>query len=74
MGPAYTEAVLTCLRDDLAEDVEEADFPMIFQDKVVDKLDIRAAETVSTKPDEVARDAHPTTERQVPKRSSFWPF
>ena len=74
MGPAYTEAVLACLRDDLAEDVEEADFPLIFQDKVVDKLDIRAAEENVSAPRENARDVRLQTERQVPKRSSFWPF
>ena len=73
MGPAYAQAVLTCLRDDLAEDLEEADFPMIFQDKVVDKLDIRAAEYVPA-PKENMRDAHLQIERQIPKRSSFWPF
>ncbi|CAD6585368.1 MAG: hypothetical protein ASARMPREDX12_001977 [Alectoria sarmentosa] len=72
MGPAYTKAVLACLRDDLVEDIDEADFPMIFQDKVVDKLDIRAAESASG-PQESTRDSNPM-ERQVPKRSSFWPF
>lgn len=45
VGPAYTKAVLACLRDDLVEDVDEADFPMIFQDRVVDRLDIRTAES-----------------------------
>ena len=74
MGPAYMEAVLACLRDDLAEDVEEADFPLIFQDKVVDKLDIRAAEENVPASRENARDVRLQIERQVPKRSSFWPF
>ncbi len=73
MGPAYTEAVLACLRDDLVEDVDEADFPMTFQDKVVDKLDIRAAESVS-RPKETTRGMSLQTERQVPKRSPFWLF
>lgn len=73
MGPAYTEAVSTCLRDDLVEDVDEADFPMIFHDRVVDKLDIRAAESVSG-PKENTRDLAVQIEHQIPKRSSFWPF
>ena len=75
MGPtAYTEAVLACLRDDLVEDVDEADFRLIFQDKVVDELDLRATEEHGATPREYARDARLQTERQVPKRSSFCPF
>ena len=66
MGPAYTEAVLACLRDDLVEDVEEADFPLIFRDKVVDKLDIRAAEENVSALRENTRDMRLETERQVP--------
>lgn len=42
MGPAYTTAVLKCLRDDLEEFVEDADFPLIFQTEVLDRLDIKA--------------------------------
>ena len=43
MGPAYTTAVLKCLRDDLEEYMEDADFPIVFQTEVVDRLNIKAA-------------------------------
>lgn len=73
MGPAYTKAVLACLRDDLVEDVDEADFPMIFQDKVLDKLDIRAVESDSA-PEGNTKDLSSRTEHHTPKPSSFWGF
>ncbi|KAL8818475.1 MAG: hypothetical protein Q9191_007935 [Dirinaria sp. TL-2023a] len=43
MGPAYTTAVLKCLRDELEEYAEDADFPIIFQTEIVENLDIKAA-------------------------------
>ena len=43
MGPAYTTAVLKCLRDELEAYAEDADFPIVFQTEIVERLDIKAA-------------------------------
>ena len=43
MGPAYTSAVLRCLRDELDGYVDDGDFPIVFQSEVVAKLDLKVA-------------------------------
>ena len=43
MGPAYATAVLKCLRDELEANVDDADFPLVFQTEVIARLDIKAA-------------------------------
>jgi len=44
MGPAYVSAVLACLSGEFEDKTSRADFPMIFQSKVVDKLDMKEAD------------------------------
>lgn len=44
MGPAYVSAVLACLSDEFEDKTSRADFPMLFQSKVVDKLDMKEAD------------------------------
>jgi hypothetical protein len=42
MGPKYAEAVLACIDDRFSERISDVDFPMIFHDEVINKIDIRA--------------------------------
>ncbi|KAF2821236.1 hypothetical protein CC86DRAFT_111171 [Ophiobolus disseminans] len=42
MGPTYAEAVLSCLDDRLEHRTADVDFPMIFHDEVIQKIDVRA--------------------------------
>ncbi len=44
MGPAYVSAVLACLSGEFEDKTSRADFPMMFQSKVVDKLDMKEAD------------------------------
>ncbi|KAF2183705.1 hypothetical protein K469DRAFT_667957 [Zopfia rhizophila CBS 207.26] len=42
MGPTYAEAVLSCIDDRYEHRISNADFPMVFHDEVIRKLDVRA--------------------------------
>lgn len=42
MGPSYVEAVLSCIDNRFELRVADPDFPMIFHDEVISKIDIRA--------------------------------